>query len=138
MNYFKTLSKRIIPSFEILQKHGTIHRSSQNIALDLIFMENSLCVGGGLKSTDLALNWHSQITVDKGHPLAPLIGKHLHKTILHCEHKLTLSSMRQQFWIPSWPISYILEVNSKRPIREKRKKIEVMLKKLNGVTFFLF
>ena len=138
MNYFKTLSKRIIPSFEILQKHGTIHRSSQNIALDPIFMENSLRVGGGLKSTDLALNWHSQITIDKGHPLAPLIGKHLHKTILHCEHKLTLSSMRQQFWIPSWPISYILEVNSKRPIREKRKKIEVMLKKLNGMTFFLF
>ena len=35
-------------------------------------------------------------------------------------------------------ISYILEANSKRPIKEKRKEIKVMLKKLNGVIFFLF
>ena len=35
-------------------------------------------------------------------------------------------------------IPYILEANSKRPVREKRKEIEnkVMLKKLNGPTFF--
>ena len=32
-------------------------------------------------------------------------------------------------------ISYILEANSKKPIWEKEKGIEVMLKKLNGLIF---
>ena len=48
-----------------------------------------------------SLNCHNQIIIDKGHPLAPLIIKHFHKTNLHCGHEQTLSSMRQQFWIPS-------------------------------------
>ena len=39
---------------EILQKHDTIHRSSQIIALDSIFMDNLLRVGGRLKSSNLA------------------------------------------------------------------------------------
>ena len=60
---------------EILQKHDTIHISSQIIALDPIFKDNLLRVRGSLKSTDLASNCHSQIIIDKGHPLAPLIVK---------------------------------------------------------------
>ena len=64
-------------------------------------MNNLLWVGGRLKTTDLALNCHSHITTDKGHPLVPLIVKHFHETNLHCGHEQTLSSMRQRFWIPS-------------------------------------
>ena len=75
-----------------------LSRCSQIIALDPIFMDNLLQVGGCLKSTDLALNCHSQTIIDKGHPLAPLMVKH--KTNLHCGREQTLSSMRQQFWIP--------------------------------------
>ena len=60
---------------EILQEHGTIHISSQIIAVDPIFKDNLLRVGGSLKSTGLALNCHSQIIIGKGHPLAPLIVK---------------------------------------------------------------
>ena len=85
----------------ILQKHGTIHRSLQIIALDPIFKGNLLRVGGRLKSTNLALKCHSQIIIDKGHPLTPLIVKHFHKTNLHCGRGQALSSMRQRFWTPS-------------------------------------
>ena len=78
-----------------MQKHGTIHRSSQIIALDPIFKDNLLCAGGRLKSTDLALNCRSQIIIDKGHTLTQLIIKHFHETNLHCGREQTLSSMRQ-------------------------------------------
>ena len=69
---------------EILLKHATIYRSSQIMALDPIFKDNLLRVGGRLKSTDLALNCHSQIIIDKRHPLALLIIKRFHETSLHC------------------------------------------------------
>ena len=64
---------------EISQKHGTIHRSLQIIAMHPIFKDNLLRVGGRLISTDLALNCHSQIIIDKEHPLAPLIIKQFHE-----------------------------------------------------------
>ena len=60
-----------------------------------IYKNNLLHVGGLLKSSDLALNCHSQIMIDKGHPVAPLVVKHFHETNLHCGREQTLSSMRQ-------------------------------------------
>ena len=86
---------------EILQKHSTIHRCSQIIVLDPIFNDNLLRVGGRLKFIDLALNCHSQIIIDKRHPLAPLIVKRFRESNLHCEREQTLSDMIQRFWIPS-------------------------------------
>ena len=84
-----------------MQKHGTIHRTSQIIALDPIFIDNLLHAGVCLKTTDLALNCHSQIIIGKGHPLAPLIIKHCHQTNLHYGREQTQSSTRYWFWIPS-------------------------------------
>ena len=45
-------------------------------------MDNLLRVRGRLKSTNLALNYHSQIIIGEGHPLVPLIVKHFSRNQL--------------------------------------------------------
>ena len=65
-------------------------------------MDNLSHVRGRLKFATLALNCHSQIIIDKGHPLSPLTVKHFHETNLHYGREKTLTSMRQRFWIPSF------------------------------------
>ena len=45
-------------------------------------MDNLLRVRERLKSTDSALNCHSQIIIGKGHPLVPLLVKHFSRNQL--------------------------------------------------------
>ena len=52
-----------------------------------------------LKSTELSLKCHSQIIIDKNHPLAGLFIKYHHEINLHSGREQTLSTIRKKYWI---------------------------------------
>ena len=84
-----------------LQKVNPVPKNSTILSLEPAFTDNLLCVGGCLKSTELSLKCHSQIIIDKNHPLAALLIKYHHEINLHSGREQTLSSIRKKYWITS-------------------------------------
>lgn len=78
-----------------------IKRKSTIISLNPIIKDDLLVVGGRLKSTELYLNCHSQVIINKNHHLAKLIIKEYHLNNLHSGREQTLSRLREKYWIPS-------------------------------------
>ena len=84
-----------------LQKSDPVPKNSTILSLDSTFVDKLLCVGGRLKSTELLLKCHSQITIDKNHPLEALLITCHNEINLHSGRKQTLSSIRKEYRITS-------------------------------------
>ena len=82
-------------------KRNPVPKNSTILSLEPAFTDNLLRVGGRLKSTELSLKCHSQIIIDKNHPLAALLIKYHHEINLHSGREQTLSSIRKKYWITS-------------------------------------
>ena len=93
----ESFQKEILP----LQKGNPVPKNSTILSLEPAFTDNLLRVGGRLKSTELSLKCHSQIIIDKNHPLAALLIKYHHEINLHSGREQTLSSIRKKYWITS-------------------------------------
>ena len=86
---------------EILRLQKGYPVNSTILSLDPAFTDKLLRVGGRLKSTELLLKCHSQVIIDKNHPLAALLIKYHHEINLHSGREQTLSSIRKKYWITS-------------------------------------
>ena len=84
-----------------LQKGNPVPKNSAILSLGPTFSDQLLRVGGRLKSTELSLKCHSQIIIDRNHPLAALLIKYHHEINLHSGRQQTLSSIRKRYWITS-------------------------------------
>ena len=82
-----------------LQKGNPVPKNSTILSLDPAFTDKLLRVRGRLKSTELSLKCHSQIIIDKNHPIAALLIKYHHEINLHSGREQTLSSLRKRYWI---------------------------------------
>ena len=93
------MSKRVVPekNFLRLQKSNPVLKNSTILSLDPTFPEKLLRAGGRLKSTELSLKCHSQIIIDKNHPLAVLLIKYHHEINLRSGREQTLSSIRKKY-----------------------------------------
>ena len=56
-------------------------------------------VGGRLSNSYLPLHSKYQIIIDKTHPLASLLITYIHESNFHCGRELTLSLLREKYWI---------------------------------------
>ena len=83
------------------KKGNTLPKNSKVLSIDPQIRDNLVCAGGRLKSTDLLFKCHSQIIIDKDHPIAYLIIKHYHEINLHAGREQTLYSLRHKYWITS-------------------------------------
>ena len=79
------------------QKGNPVPKNSTIFSLDPTFSEKLLRVGGRLKSIELSLKCHSQIIIDKNHPLAALLIKYHHEIKLHPGREQILSSLRKSY-----------------------------------------
>lgn len=82
-----------------LQQHRPLSSKSSIISLSpFVDSENLLRVGGRLRHSQLPSESKYPILL-ADHPLTTIIIRHTHQIALHAGTQLTLSTLRQKFWI---------------------------------------
>jgi hypothetical protein len=84
-----------------LIKTGKLHMSKLGRLTPFIDAEGILRVGGRLRNASLGFSSKHPIIIPKNHIFTTLIIRYFHRKNLHTGSSLTLSLIRQEFWIVS-------------------------------------
>ncbi|UYV63877.1 hypothetical protein LAZ67_2005876 [Cordylochernes scorpioides] len=90
------------PEINACMKNIPLPRKSRLISLNIfIDSQGILRVGGRLRHSDLDIDQKHPMLIPKDHFVTKLIVLHYHLNNLHSGTQLTLSLIRNKFWIPS-------------------------------------
>ncbi|XP_055644340.1 uncharacterized protein LOC129780287 [Toxorhynchites rutilus septentrionalis] len=81
-----------------LKLNGQVKSSSRLRKLNPHLTRDILVVGGRLENAPISSSRKHPIILDNRHPLALLIVKHFHQSLLHAGQQLLIASVRERFW----------------------------------------
>ncbi|XP_058822232.1 uncharacterized protein LOC131683878 [Topomyia yanbarensis] len=83
---------------DLRQQKGVSKRSPIHTLAPFLDPEGLLRVGGRLRLSDQPYNKKHPSLIPSFHPLARMLAKHFHLTLIHGGGRLTLAAMREQYW----------------------------------------